>query len=496
MSEQPIDTSPEELTHNPQILEDLGGLAVLEGSPQQEALGAEDDFSWLDVSADPASAGPMNPKKINWGSEQHTGLNNTDEAKLYLGAGVKVAGESLLTYIDQLRENSYVDDTQERVSKELAKEREFLLDALEEESCVNGVACEDNAAIILGDAELARLDLPEGEDDVERAKQLVTSLSESEIERFVRSHVPAETARIQQQEQALEGWKGIFLELTQQAIDKGALPPSIDTKAIEARLKALKVRVVDGLSARSAAAYNDRTHVLILASTQNPEQAYLLESPEGQTSRVSLFHAFGHEASHAVGAKVVVHKEGRDEGEHVVRSGLGFMSHTPGQDGESTMRFLALEEAVTELATMRIQNLETSDGRVAERKFLELLRTKGRQEISEDLFLEAKFEEYDASRPASERGAAWRQLRRSINEAYDPKFLVELDDMMEAYAAYDYGDSVQRAIDYLESDEKMPLGAMRLQRAAQSGLEFSPSWKNIVRKEKADEALRISGGMI
>jgi hypothetical protein len=134
---------------------------------------------------------------------------------------------------------------------------------------------------------------------------------------------------------------------------------------------------------------------------------------------------------------------------------------------------------------MRVTKEDKSPARAAERHLLELLRTKGNQEIPEKLFLNAYFEDYDLSKPYGDRIPAWKELRRSLNEAYDSSFFIELDNMVAAY------EDEAKAVAYLESlvpgqyDIEQGIKAFRQSEAAKFGLASNASWEDIAKAEIA-----------
>lgn len=163
-----------------------------------------------------------------------------------------------------------------------------------------------------------------------------------------------------------------------------------------------------------------------------------------------LIKTFTHEMLHALGGKLVL-ENGQGGDFKVLREGLRF----------NGKRFRWLEEAVTESLTDKIRpgDHPTYEN---ERRILEIIRTYGKSEIPESVFYNAFFENYDPSLPVEQRIPNWKKLWASVNEAFEPGFLVHVDEAMlyfgshytEHYLLYklkgakwEYGDYTKRQLD-------------------------------------------------
>ncbi len=61
-----------------------------------------------------------------------------------------------------------------------------------------------------------------------------------------------------------------------------------------------------------------------------------------------------------------------------------------------------------------------------------MLKQNGKTQISRTFFLGAYFENYNPDLPYGERIPSWKRMCREINDAYEPGFLVKLDNYVKA----------------------------------------------------------------
>ena len=117
-------------------------------------------------------------------------------------------------------------------------------------------------------------------------------------------------------------------------------------------------------------------------------------------------------------------------------------------------RFNWLNEAITEETALKLIGKESSSSYFLSRHLFNLLKTKGKSAISDDLFVRAYFENYDVHKPHGDRIPAWKGLIESINQAYSPGFLARLDNYIKE-AKKNGHNGIQRAINAMEKDWKI-----------------------------------------
>lgn len=138
-------------------------------------------------------------------------------------------------------------------------------------------------------------------------------------------------------------------------------------------------------------------------------------------------HAYVHEMLHFLSGRTLLTREYPEDPEYlgeVTHQRIGLQYNAPNP------RFRWLNEAVTENLTMQFMNGKDNDVYKQERELMELLRTKGKTVLPEHLFIDAYFENYDPELPIKDRIPAWKKLQQVLNDAYEPGFLVHIDDVV------------------------------------------------------------------
>lgn len=153
-------------------------------------------------------------------------------------------------------------------------------------------------------------------------------------------------------------------------------------------------------------------------------------------------HIFFHEMLHALSGKTITETKGKPGFVEVVKRKFGFQSKERYKTDIQRVgtqiagRFHWLNEAITSnLAKLMLpedtfddsdfSNLEYPD----ERKLLSLLTRSGRRQIPEGLFVRAYFERYN-TKSDGEKLPEWKSLIKAVNLAYEPGFLVKIDNIV------------------------------------------------------------------
>ncbi len=273
-------------------------------------------------------------------------------------------------------------------------------------------------------------------------------IPEDVFEKIERAHV---TAFMKNEERFQEDLPS-HIEKARHAIENGIADGLIqcDIKRIDTRLRETQFELIDPIE--SFFGENEARYGLLSNTWIDMAQ----EIPEADKKRVFLHHLL-----HIVsGRTAIADKDNFDESNESsmevghLRSGLRFSrdrdesavhgSQTVPEKPEEIPRFEWLNEAVTERLAMRLR--ETSTGtHEKERQLFELLLTKGKQPVDEQIFFNAYFEDVN---PADfERLRAWKKLAKEIADSYEPGFLVKIDNIVR-----EKGRS--KAIQYLEGFEK------------------------------------------
>jgi hypothetical protein len=215
---------------------------------------------------------------------------------------------------------------------------------------------------------------------------------------------------------------------------------------LDARIADLEFDVMDPFSSRyekaMAGCFLPSTNHVVLASSN--AGAYLP-------------HVFDHEMFHAISGRTDERESDEYDEEarlDSVRSGVSFdFLFSEGDQSESfklIRRFSWLNEAITEGLNVALNSGENYEGVYRkERDLYELIRTSGSIQLPESVFLGAYFEDYDPDAPANV--PKWKELGEAIASAYQPGFLVKLDQYIEKHG-------IQEAIRVLKSDWREIVG--------------------------------------
>jgi hypothetical protein len=160
-------------------------------------------------------------------------------------------------------------------------------------------------------------------------------------------------------------------------------------------------------------------------------------------------NTYFHERLHAISGKTVLFKPESHSfrsdnymSYDIQRIGLSFDIELKRSDG----RFNWLNEAVTERLTSSMSGTPP-DIYEEELALLDALLANGENPLSEELFYDAYFEDYDSEH--TEIISAWKALSRAITQAYEPRLLVEIDRIVRE-------EGVEAAINYLENRSHKP----------------------------------------
>jgi hypothetical protein len=287
----------------------------------------------------------------------------------------------------------------------------------------------------------------------------------------MKAHIDKEQERETSFQGQAQRFKEKFVAIVQTAVNDGRLPTSINLASLADRIQRIRFQGQDLLQAQTSDGfYNPNTHSILMgrADWGWAESEPIIE-PDG--APVSMFHVIMHEAMHAASTKSVALREGKYE---IIRSGLAPYVHD--EEGSLVFSKLAwLEEAGSEIAAMRALNTMQSSARIDERNLLRLLCAKGAQQISENLVLDALFEDD----PYGSNSSSTR-LEQAIDGAYEPNFLVKLSEIADVDENYD----TRWAIKYMESLPSIDghdhaIDAFRKEQAVHLDLPESATWDDI-----------------
>ena len=177
------------------------------------------------------------------------------------------------------------------------------------------------------------------------------------------------------------------------------------------------------------------------------------------------------------------------------RSGLMF---TPTRERKrQAERFLWLNEAITEMCAKGLVWFESDDkAYLDEMKLLQLLRFSGSEEISAEAILRAATERKMSDEDGRRGVESWRSLSKLINRAYEPGFLVRLDEYIKEFgpekAVADWEDLGWRVIYDYESEEKKkrkPINQerTRLEKIAAAKKKAKEETEKLQSQEKTDD---------
>ena len=256
---------------------------------------------------------------------------------------------------------------------------------------------------------------------------------------LITQHVEQYNDREQQFEAILPILRQSFQTRLERAIHEGRIP-QIVSEVANRRMGDLDIVLVDALSTHLddyTGAYNvDAEQIKIAEQTwdDSGEESFLdkifgkrpQSQDEEQEVPRTLEHVYTHEMLHFLAGRTILSSvdiEQDFEGEIIHQRG-GLRYNTPNR------RFQWLNEAVTEGLAVEFMGGKDKGIYRRERELLRLLQTKGKTELPEDLFIDAYFENYDPNILQKDRIPAWKKLQQAINKAYEPGFLVQIDNVV------------------------------------------------------------------
>jgi hypothetical protein len=337
--------------------------------------------------------------------------------------------------------------------------------------------------------------------EAEQAISILKNMTPEEFRKYLKLHVKTEKRRSRKISAEFEVHKSEFIDNMSEAYRSGRLPASFDLEKAKRRLLQTNLISQDMLNSYGVnASYSSDSHSIFMMGIEESEEQMASDFlPEEYRKR-----AYSHEGVHAIAGKTIVQEADREvdyvnfpapNDPVVVKRGLAFsFSRRMKHDnlGWTFYRFEWLDEACTETENTKIRNIAEPEARKKEIKLYKLLKEKGRIDLPEELFEDAYYEDFDPSAPAGQRLPKWKKLRRSINEAYDRRFLTELDDFI---LAYEY-EGLDKAIEFLEGLEKGDYGQgskslqdIRKEKAIALGLPPNSSWYFIAKVEPMHEEL-------
>jgi len=251
--------------------------------------------------------------------------------------------------------------------------------------------------------------------DVPQAISLIKDMALDLYEQILREHATAYAEKDKEFQERVPAMRSRFLERLGAFVSTGHI--ALNIKEVEK--KASRVNVVAG----DYLLYSDFTDA---DGDYNPENEVAV-IPNGEVSIVGRRnltreehqeYVFTHEMFHAISGIAVLGK--RKEGQQADRPRL----QKSGLLLEG--RFRWLNEAITERLALRSLNMKDSDAYNDERDLLEKIIDKG---VPEDLFLASYFEDQKPGKGAP----ATNKLIRAINEKCGPRFIQELDEIIDLY---------------------------------------------------------------
>jgi hypothetical protein len=409
----------------------------------------------------------------------------------------KIFGEDTITKLDQRQLTGMEEIDPNRGYDELTQDREDLLEKLnwEDDSVVDYVNI--IASRIVEEAKSIGLNSNAEFSLVEQARDLMGNMHMRDFESFLRFHVSAEKERFKKFKERFKDYETIFANKLVKAKLAGKLPESFDIERAKSRLGQSELLALDIFNFYgSPGVHYPHSHTIALTNTEDIEDALR----DNFFSEEEAEFILGHEAVHLTSGIGVVQEADR-EAEYLsfpvpnypimVKNGLRFAFGRSATYSKRqypyNFRFNWLNEAVTETDNIKISEIKESKTREQEIQIYKLLREKGAIELPEYLFEEAYYEDFDPTAPAGQRLPKWNLLRRSINEAYDRQFIIEIDDFIAANRR----EGLTRAIEFLEAltpgqygkDDKT-LQELRMEKAEIFGIPpSSANWVNIVTLE-------------
>lgn len=216
---------------------------------------------------------------------------------------------------------------------------------------------------------------------------------------------------------------------------------SIDSTILEERIRDTKAELADALYASLEeyyGAFKVDSNKVLLASH--------IVKKKNLTKKV-----FIHEMLHAVSGRTII---GSNLGSKNYEVWVVTGHQRVGTDFEGEFiakpRFEWMNEAITERLTEKLADQKEKgkwESYKSEQRLLQLLQENGTQQIPDKVFFDAYFENLDPKAPPEKRIPKWRELRKQINGAFDPGFLIRLDNYVSE-------QGVEAAVTQMEQDWK------------------------------------------
>jgi hypothetical protein len=412
-------------------------------------------------------------------------------------------GKNVINNIERARKYGRSPEDDDFVLNHIDIDKKRLLNRLNAEDWGTEYS-EMVAARIIEEAKGMDYEFDPEMETIKQAGEFISGLDIEEFEQYLRFHIQSELKRFQRFDENFKNYKLNFLEKVGNAVEAGILPVNLDFNKVRSRINHTRLSGADLLRFMgSLGGFSDLDHDIVLINLINSDGQVEPLSPHW-ISQESQNHTLTHEGMHAIAGKGVLFSF-QDKLENdppttknvhkVFKSGLSFKlskSKRAELGPLGSRRFIWLDEALTEKTTVAIEDYEKPEAYVGEIKLYELIRRKGKDDLDDILFLEAYFEDYDPDAPAGKRLPHWNKLRHAINDSYDSKFLIELDDYILAYNLIDQEEGVKKALEFMEGLEKGGYGHnnktlqdVRAEKAAELGLDQKTSWKKIICAELA-----------
>jgi hypothetical protein len=410
-------------------------------------------------------------------------------------------GKYTLKYIDQSREFGMSIEDNPPAKDMIENDKNRLLSRLREERWQKEYS-DLVAARINDEARSMGYVADSNLDSILQADQFISGLDYLDFEKFLRNHITAEHKRNENLEKIYKEYQRKFITKITSAAVEGLLPADLDIKRAERRIRNTRLIGIDLLGYEGAeGSYFKGAHDIYIVNLASLDGQLEPLSPHF-LSKEYQEQILTHEDLHAISGMGVLYNtlEVSEDIEpdlldfhRVFKIGLSF-SFGVAKKGKlglgQSSRFEWLNEAVTEKTTIKIEDVDDSDSYKKARLLYELIRQKGSKELPENLFMEAYFEDYNPNAPAGKRLPKWSKLRRVINDAYDRRFLIELDDLILAYDLLGMDTGIDKAIEFMEKlgeggygTSQKTLQEKRSEKVLSLRLGSKTSWKDIVLTE-------------
>lgn len=260
--------------------------------------------------------------------------------------------------------------------------------------------------------------------DVELSQALIDEkVSDELIALIIRTYVEHFERCQERFVKELPGLKNRFLKRCSSLIENGTIP--LSTEQLQERLEGFTCRVAD----RIVMTFQEASGHFLPDLSMIELDAALLE-----TDTASLEAVFTHEVLHAISGRISLKETFDDEfATEGVNDDVYKTQHIGLLFG--TERFRWLNEAITEDVAWKLlkvdelfhEERDRLGSYKIEQDLYHAIRTRGKQEIPEGMFFAAYFERNDEDRPAAKWRNATRDLIKTVNQAYEPGFMVKVD---------------------------------------------------------------------